>query len=113
MIVQMGKILAIDTAEEGEFHSCDTSLFSGMDALVLGPQPQGPYPHPSAKLKQFAKELRLIYPRAQSRLNKGTYEFKQLTDACRENNVTDFMVEEKRKKSYSCVVPVGPIKMTG
>ena len=37
---------------------------------------------PSSKLKQFAKELRLIFPGAQ-RLNRGTYEFKQLMEACR------------------------------
>ena len=42
MIVQMGKILAIDTAEEGEFHSCDTSLFSGMDAFTFVYQVEWP-----------------------------------------------------------------------
>jgi len=39
---QMGKILAIDTAEEGEFQSCDTSLLSGMDAFAFGYQVEWP-----------------------------------------------------------------------
>ena len=46
---------------------------------------------PSSKLKQFAKELRLIFPNSQ-RLNRGSYEYNQLMDACRANNVTDFIV---------------------
>jgi len=33
---QMGKIMAIDTAEEGEFQSCDTSRLSGLDAFAFG-----------------------------------------------------------------------------
>jgi len=39
---QMGKILAIDTAEEAEFQSCDTSLLSGMDAFAFGYQVEWP-----------------------------------------------------------------------
>jgi len=39
---QMGKILAIDTAEEGEFQSCDTSLLSGLDAFAFGYQVEWP-----------------------------------------------------------------------
>ena len=33
---QMGKIMAIDTAEEGEYQSCDTSRLSGLDAFAFG-----------------------------------------------------------------------------
>ena len=51
---------------------------------------------PSSKLKQFAKELRLIFPNSQ-RLNRGTYEYKQLMDACRANNVTDFIVVHEHR----------------
>ena len=46
---------------------------------------------PSARLKKFAKEFRLLIPNAQ-RLNRGNYEFKQLLTACRANGVTDFIV---------------------
>jgi len=66
---------------------------------------------PSAKLKQFAKELRLIFPGAQ-RLNRGTYEFKQLMDACRANNVTDFLVVHEHRGVPDglivCHLPHGP-----
>ena len=46
---------------------------------------------PSARLKKFAKEFRLLFPNAQ-RLNRGNYEFGQLLTACRANSVTDFIV---------------------
>ncbi len=46
---------------------------------------------PSARLKKFAKEFRLIIPNSQ-RLNRGNYEFGQLLSACRSNGVTDFIV---------------------
>ena len=39
---QMGKIMAIDTADEGEFQQCDTSLLSGMDAFAFGYQVEWP-----------------------------------------------------------------------
>ena len=40
---QMGKIQALNTVEEAEYQTCDTSLLSGMDAFAFGyevPQPQ-------------------------------------------------------------------------
>lgn len=46
---------------------------------------------PSSKLKQFAKEIKLIFPGSQ-RLNRGNYEVNQLMEACRANNVTDFII---------------------
>ena len=46
---------------------------------------------PSARLKKFAKEFRLLIPNSQ-RLNRGNYEFGQLLTACRANGVTDFLV---------------------
>jgi len=42
LIFQMGKILAIDTAEEQDYQSCDTSLLSGMDAFAFGYQVEWP-----------------------------------------------------------------------
>ncbi|XP_067129641.1 U3 small nucleolar ribonucleoprotein protein IMP4 [Centruroides vittatus] len=46
---------------------------------------------PSSKLKQFAKEIRLIFPNSQ-RMNRGNYEIKQIVEACRANDVTDFII---------------------
>lgn len=51
---------------------------------------------PSSKLKMFVKELRLIFPSSQ-RMNRGNYEMKQLLDACRANNVTDFIVVHEHR----------------
>lgn len=66
---------------------------------------------PSSKLKQFAKEMRLIFPGAQ-RLNRGTYEFKQLMDACRANDVTDFLILQEHRGVPDglvvCHLPHGP-----
>lgn len=42
LMFQMGKILAIDTAEEQEYQSCDTSLLSGLDAFAFGYQVEWP-----------------------------------------------------------------------
>lgn len=42
------------------------------------------------------QEMKLIFPNSQ-RINRGNYEIKQLMDACRSNNVTDFvMLRETR-----------------
>jgi hypothetical protein len=42
------------------------------------------------------QEIKLIIPNSQ-RINRGNYEIKQLMDACRSNNVTDFiMLRETR-----------------
>ncbi|XP_030856046.1 U3 small nucleolar ribonucleoprotein protein IMP4 [Strongylocentrotus purpuratus] len=66
---------------------------------------------PSSKLKQFAKELKLILPNAQ-RLNRGNYEISQLVQACRANDVTDLiMVHEHRGVPDAlqiCHLPYGP-----
>ena len=42
---------------------------------------------PSARLKKFTKEFKLLIPNSQ-RLNRGNYEFNQLMAACRANDVT-------------------------
>ncbi|XP_045480035.1 U3 small nucleolar ribonucleoprotein protein IMP4 [Harmonia axyridis] len=66
---------------------------------------------PSAKLKQFAKELRLIFPNTQ-RMNRGNYEMKQLLDACRANDVTDFIIVHEHRgvpdTLIICHLPYGP-----
>ncbi|RMX61544.1 hypothetical protein pdam_00013717 [Pocillopora damicornis] len=66
---------------------------------------------PSSRLKQFAKELRLIFPNSQ-RLNRGNYVMSQLIQACRANEVTDLiLVHEHRGEPDGLVVshlPFGP-----
>ncbi|KAJ8920086.1 hypothetical protein NQ315_011741 [Exocentrus adspersus] len=66
---------------------------------------------PSARLKQFVKELRLIFPNAQ-RMNRGNYEMKQLIHACRANDVTDFIVVHEHRGVPDglvvCHLPYGP-----
>ncbi|KAH7937743.1 hypothetical protein HPB49_015166 [Dermacentor silvarum] len=66
---------------------------------------------PSSKLKQFAKEIRLIFPNSQ-RMNRGGYEMKQLIEACRANEVTDFIVVHETRGNPDglvvCHLPYGP-----
>lgn len=66
---------------------------------------------PSSRLKMFVKELRLIFPNAQ-RLNRGNYEMKQLIQACRANDVTDFIVVHEHRgipdALVICHLPYGP-----
>jgi len=66
---------------------------------------------PSSKLKQFAKELKLIFPNSQ-RINRGHYQMEQLMDACRANAVTDMMVVSETRGVPDglivCHLPYGP-----
>lgn len=66
---------------------------------------------PSARLKMFVKELRLIFPNAQ-RMNRGNYEMKQLIHACRANDVTDFIIVHEHRGVPDglviCHLPFGP-----
>lgn len=66
---------------------------------------------PSARLKMFVKELRLIFPNAQ-RMNRGNYEMKQLIHACRANDVTDFVIVHEHRgvpdSLVVCHLPYGP-----
>ncbi|XP_049799090.1 U3 small nucleolar ribonucleoprotein protein IMP4-like [Schistocerca nitens] len=66
---------------------------------------------PSSRLKMFAKELRLIFPNSQ-RMNRGNYEMKQLINACRANDVTDFVVVHEHRgvpdSLVICHLPYGP-----
>ena len=66
---------------------------------------------PSSKLKQFAKEIKLLFPNSQ-RINRGSYEFSQLLNACRSNDVTDVVIlHEHRGIPDGMIVshlPLGP-----
>lgn len=66
---------------------------------------------PSTRLKKFVKELRLIFPNSQ-RMNRGNYEIKQLVQACKANEVTDFIVVHEHRgvpdTLIICHMPYGP-----
>jgi len=66
---------------------------------------------PSSKLKQFTKELKLIFPNSQ-RMNRGRYELKNLVKACRANEVTDFILLHEHRGVADglviCHLPFGP-----
>lgn len=66
---------------------------------------------PSSRLKQFAKELRLVFPNAQ-RINRGNYVVKQLVQACRSNDVTDLIIVHEHRGEPAglvvCHLPYGP-----
>ncbi|KAK0416785.1 hypothetical protein QR680_012685 [Steinernema hermaphroditum] len=66
---------------------------------------------PSAKLKAFAKEIRLLFPNAQ-RMNRGNYDLKMLVQSCRGNDVTDFIVINETRGVPDgitvCHLPFGP-----
>ncbi|XP_005107303.1 U3 small nucleolar ribonucleoprotein protein IMP4 [Aplysia californica] len=66
---------------------------------------------PSSKLKQFAKEMKLILPNSQ-RINRGNYRLEQLMDACRANDITDVVVVQEHRGVPDgltvCHLPYGP-----
>ncbi|KAI6656776.1 U3 small nucleolar ribonucleoprotein IMP4 [Oopsacas minuta] len=66
---------------------------------------------PSSRLKQFAKELKLIFPNAQ-RLNRGNAVLTQLVEACKSNGVTDLIIAHEHRGVPDGIVvshfPYGP-----
>lgn len=66
---------------------------------------------PSSKLQQFAKEIRLIFPNAQ-KINRGSYDTKQLVTACKTNGITDLIIlHETRGQPDTMIIshlPFGP-----
>uniref|UniRef100_V9L7N5 U3 small nucleolar ribonucleoprotein IMP4-like protein n=1 Tax=Callorhinchus milii TaxID=7868 RepID=V9L7N5_CALMI len=66
---------------------------------------------PSSKLKQFAKEMKLVFPNAQ-RMNRGKHDVGALVQACKANGVTDLVVvHEHRGNPDGLIVghlPFGP-----
>lgn len=50
------------------------------------------------------QEIKLLFPNSQ-RLNRGNFESKQLIEACRSNDVTDFIVlHETRLVLVKCIL---------
>ncbi|KAL7713809.1 U3 small nucleolar ribonucleoprotein IMP4 [Entamoeba marina] len=71
---------------------------------------------PSSKLKEFAKELKLIIPNS-TRLNRGNIQIKELVNSCKSHNITDLIiVHEHRGEPDGLVVchfPYGPTAYFG
>lgn len=66
---------------------------------------------PSSKLKIFAKELKLIFPNSK-RINRGSYEMKQLVESCKANDATDLIIAHETRGNPDgliiCHLPFGP-----
>jgi U3 small nucleolar ribonucleoprotein protein IMP4 len=66
---------------------------------------------PSTRLKQFAKEIKLIIPNAQA-VNRGNYRTDELVEACRKADFTDLIIlNETRGNPDALIVshlPYGP-----
>lgn len=66
---------------------------------------------PSSKLKIFAKELKLLIPNSQ-RINRGSYELKQLIKSCNANDITDLVIAHETRGSPDGLIishlPFGP-----
>ncbi|CAM9161317.1 unnamed protein product [Discosporangium mesarthrocarpum] len=66
---------------------------------------------PSSRLKQFAKEIKLIVPNAQ-RINRGNHKVRELVEACRASEFTDMVVVQETRGEPDglivCHLPLGP-----
>lgn len=66
---------------------------------------------PSSRLKQFAKEARLVFPNSQ-RINRGNQKVDELVDACRRHGFTDMIVVQETRGEPDglivCHLPYGP-----
>eukprot|EP00947_MAST-08B_sp_MAST-8B-sp1_P002701 g2701.t1 len=66
---------------------------------------------PSSRLKQFVKEVRLIFPNSQ-RINRGKTQMGELVEVCKRNDFTDIvMITETRGEPDGMIVshlPFGP-----
>mmetsp|Transcript_816 Transcript_816/g.1308 ORF Transcript_816/g.1308 Transcript_816/m.1308 type:complete len:295 (-) Transcript_816:1461-2345(-) len=66
---------------------------------------------PSSRLKQFAKEVRLIFPNAQ-RVNRGGHKLSELVETCRSHDFTDMIILHEHRGEPDgmtvCHLPYGP-----
>ncbi|TFK76011.1 Brix-domain-containing protein [Pluteus cervinus] len=66
---------------------------------------------PSSKLLQFAKEIRLVFPNSR-RINRGNYVIKELSEACRANDVSDLIILHEHRGTPDAMIvshfPHGP-----
>jgi len=67
--------------------------------------------NPSSKLLQFSKEIRLLLPNSH-RINRGGYVMKELSDACRSNDITDLVIVHEHRGVPDALIishfPYGP-----
>jgi len=89
-------------------HIDDEYAFAGIkDAKVLITTSR----HPSSRLTQFAKELKLVIP-GSSRINRGAYVVKDLVNLGRTNDVTDIILLHEHRGEPDgliiCHLPHGP-----
>ena len=66
---------------------------------------------PSSRLKQFAKEMRLVFPNSE-RINRGGTIIKDVVSLCRRNDFTDIVIlHETRGEPDGMIIshlPFGP-----
>lgn len=71
---------------------------------------------PSSRLKQFSKEVKLLFPNAQ-RMNRGGHVMEELVRACRANDVTDLIIVHEHRGEPDgmivCHMPYGPTAFFG
>lgn len=108
--VELRKAMKFDDSERQEVttHVDDEYAWAGVeDPKVVVTTSH----NPSSRLKQFAKELRLMFPNSQ-RLNRGNYVMAQLVHACRVNDVTDLIIIHEHRGDPDglvvCHLPYGP-----
>jgi len=106
---ELRKLLAYDDTKNGPVESIDDEY---QYAGVKDPKVMLTTSHsPSSRLKQFAKEVKLILPNCQ-RLNRGGYVLHQLVSACKANSVTDLVIlHEHRGEPDGLIIshlPFGP-----
>lgn len=67
--------------------------------------------NPSQRLKQFAKEIKIIIPNSQI-VNRGSYQLSELVDSCRKNGFTDMVFLRETLGDPSALIvshlPYGP-----
>ena len=66
---------------------------------------------PSSRLKQFAKEVKLLFPNA-ARINRGNTRVDELIEGCKESEFTDVVVVQETRGEPDglvvCHLPLGP-----
>lgn len=66
---------------------------------------------PSSRLKQFAKEIKLLFPNAE-RVNRGNSRVEDLIGSCREGDYTDVVIVQETRGEPDglvvCHLPMGP-----
>ena len=66
---------------------------------------------PSSRLKQFAKEVKLLFPNS-TRINRGNNRVEELINSCKESEFTDIVVVQETRGEPDglvvCHLPLGP-----